>query len=141
LEQSYTLAVNEYSRFDQRFSDGRVHRPTAAHPTFAEPRGTVTANQRRQPRSTHRCCRGRTVVDRIPNPRLAGSCRYRVQLPYVQYDGGVRPTDRAPVGSLDVALHDIVNRQLLRDVHVCGSRVLRQKVSNIGIKTVLNSMW
>lgn len=124
-DQSCAHAVNEHDRRDQHFSDGRVHHPTAASPTFAEPRGTVTANQERQHRSTHRCCRGRTMVNRIPNPRLADPGRGHVRLPQVRYAHEARSKDRARVGSLGVAQHDIVSRQLLRDANVCGSRVFR----------------
>jgi len=102
-DQSCAHAVNEHDRRGQHFSDGRAHRPTAARPTFAEPCGTVTANQKRQPRSTHRCCLGRTMVNRIPNPRLAGPGRGRVRLPQVRYAHGARSKDRARVGSLGVA--------------------------------------
>jgi len=129
-DQSFAYAVDEHDRRDQYFADGPVQRPTATHPEFAEPRGTVTARQRQpQPRSTRQLCHGRPLVNRIPYPRLAGSGRRRVRLPQVRSANGARPEVRVRVGFRGVAQYDIVSRQLLRDAHVCGSRVFRQKVS------------
>lgn len=71
----------------------------------------------------------RSLVDRIPNPRLAGSGRRPVRLPQVRYADGGRPEGRVRVRRRRVAQHDINSRQLLRDALVCGSRVFCQKVS------------
>jgi len=108
-----------------------VQRPVATRPAFAEPRGTVTARQRQpQPQSTRQRCRGRPLVNRIPNPWLASSGHRRVRLSQVRSTDGTPPEVHVRVGCRGVAQHDIVSRQLLRDAHVCGSRVFRQKVSN-----------
>lgn len=130
-DQSFAYPVDEHDRRYQHFADGPVQRQTATHPAFVEPRGTVTALQRQpQPWSRRQRCHGRPLVNRIPYPRLAGSGRRRVRLPQVRSADGARSEVHVRVGCRGVAQHDIVSRQLLRDAHVCGSRVFRQKVSN-----------
>lgn len=128
--QQFAHGVDERDRCDQHVADGRVWGPIAARPALAEPRGTVTTSSE-QPERRMRGRRGnRTLVDRIPNPRLAGSGGRRVRLPQVRSADGVRPEERDRIRRSGVAQYDIDSRQLLRDARVRGSRVFCQKVSD-----------